>query len=199
MSPAIGDEASTMRHAHGSFITAALAMLCLGAGAALAATETAAPPEATAWQHHHGTFNYFGITSIYSCDGLEDKVRQILLFFGARRGVQVQASGCPRGPNSLSRFAWVTADFDTLATAPADTAAADIVQAHWTPFKLDGQRPFFMGEGDCELMSAMKPLLTQSFSWRGLAYDTGCTPHQITLDDFRVRGEVLKSNAAHAG
>jgi len=188
-----------MRHAHGSFITAALAMLCLGAGAALAATETAAPPEATAWQHHHGTFNYFGITSIYSCDGLEDKVRQILLFFGARRGVQVQASGCPRGPNSLSRFAWVTADFDTLATAPADTAAADIVQAHWTPFKLDGQRPFFMGEGDCELMSAMKPLLTQSFSWSGLAYDTGCTPHQITLDDFRVRGEVLKSNAAHAG
>jgi len=188
-----------MRYAHGSFITGALAMLWLGAGTALAATETAAAPEATAWQHHHVTFNYFGITSIYSCDGLEDKVRQILLFFGARRSAQVQATGCPRGPNSLSRFAWVTADFDTLSAAPADTAAGDIVQAHWTPFKFNGQRPFFMGEGDCELMSAMKPLLTQNFSWRGLDYDTGCTPHQITLDDFRLSGEVLKSIGAHAG
>jgi hypothetical protein len=201
MSPRIGDEATTMTHAHGLFAAAALATLSLSAGTALATApaEAAAPPEATAWQHHHVTFNYFGITALYTCDGLEGKVGQILLFFGARRGLQVQANGCPRGPDSLSRFAWVTADFDTLAAAPPDTAAADIVQAQWTAFKLDGQRPFFMGEGDCELISAMKPMLTQNFTWRGLAYDTGCTPHQISLDDFQVRGEVLKSSAGHAG
>ncbi len=175
-----------MPHNHGLFAALALAAMSLATNASMAE-----PSEASTWQHHHESFTYYGITAFYSCDGLEGKVGQILLFLGARKGVQVRADGCARTGSTPSRIAMVTADFDTLSAADASTA--DVVQANWTPFNLDAQHPFFMGEGDCELMQAMQPMLTKDFSLRGLDYSVGCTPHQLTIADFRVHGEVLKS------
>jgi hypothetical protein len=180
-------EAAVMSHKH-SFI-AALALTTLAFGTAASMADA---PEATTWQHHHATFAYYGITTLYSCDGLEGKVGQILLFLGAR-DPRVQADGCPRGGNSPSHIATVSVDFDTLVAA-ASAPASDVVQAQWTPFKLEAQRPYFMGQGDCELMRAMQPMLTKSFSLRSLNYSVGCTPHQLSIADFRVQGEVLKTS-----
>jgi hypothetical protein len=185
-------EATTMSHQNRLF-AAALGAIALGCGPAMADA-----PQATTWQHHHENFTYFGITALYSCDGLEGKISQILLFLGARKDLRVQAGGCPRGSSSPSRMATVTADFDTLSAA-ADAPAAQIVQAQWTPFKLDARHPMFMGEGDCELMRAVQPMLTRDFSLRSLDYSVACTPHQLSIADFGVRGEVLKSSAAHSG
>jgi hypothetical protein len=165
----------------------AAAALSLGAGASLADS-----PEASAWQHHHEAFTYYGITALYSCDGLEGKVGQILQFLGAREA-KVHAGGCARGGNSPSRIATVEADFDTLNSS-ADASTGDAVQAQWTAFKLDADRPSFMGQGDCELMRAMQPMLTHDFSLRNLDYSVGCTPHQLSIADFRVQGEVLKTS-----
>jgi hypothetical protein len=176
---------------HTSAAILAAATLALGAGASLADS-----PEATAWQHHHESFTYYGITTLYSCDGLEGKVGQILQFLGAR-DAKVRAGGCARASNSPSRIATVDADFDTLnsaASASASASASDAVQAQWTPFKLDADRPSFMGQGDCELMRAMQPMLTHDFSLRNLDYSVGCTPHQLSIADFRVQGEVLKTS-----
>jgi len=151
-----------MSHNHRLCAAFALAALSLGSNASIADS-----PQASTWHHHHATFTYFGITAFYSCDGLEGKVSQILLFLGARHDLRVQADGCARGGSSPSRIVSVTVDFDTLSAA-SDAPAADIVQANWTPFKLDADRPFFMGQGDCELIRAMQPMLTQDFSLRRL-------------------------------
>jgi len=51
-----------------------------------------------AWQHHHVNFSYFGITALYSCDGLESNIRSLLLHLGARKDAKVNARGCPNGP-----------------------------------------------------------------------------------------------------
>jgi hypothetical protein len=176
--------------------TAAAASLTCGAPLSLASPAT---PEASAWQHHSAKFNYSGWTSAYTCDGMEGKVRQIMEFLGARKDMTVKASGCPRGSNSLSHMVWVTLEFDTLAPAAAGAATADLVPAQWTEFRLTGQRPFFMDAGDCELIDAMKPMLTANFSLRALDYSTSCTPHEVTFADFRVKGEVLKAEPEHAG
>ena len=163
------------------------------------AAPTTAAPQASAWQHHSAKFNYSGFTSAYTCDGMEGKVREIVKFLGARDGLTVSANGCPRGPDSLSHMVWVTLEFDTLAPAPAGAAPAGLVPAQWTAFSLTAQRPFFMGTGDCELIEAMKPMLTANFSLRALEYSTSCTPHEVTFADFRVKGEVLRTNPEHAG
>jgi hypothetical protein len=196
-----------MKHVPASIALTLIASVVLAAQLAHAADaasggpadSSAAAPEAFAWQHHSGRINYMGFTSAYTCDGIEGKVRDILRYLGARKDPKVEAHGCPRGPDSLEHQIWITVEFDTLAPAAPGTAATDLVPAQWTAIKLDAQRPFFMGAGDCELIDALKPLVTANFSSRALNYSTTCTPHEVTFADFRVQGEVLKTGSEHTG
>ena len=51
------------------------------------------------WVHRHASFTYWGVTALYSCDGLEDNIRALLVHLGARKNdVKVNARGCPHGP-----------------------------------------------------------------------------------------------------
>ena len=59
------------------------------------------------------------------------------------------------------------------------------------PVELTPQRPFFMGEGDCELMQGMKDLMTKNFSLRDLRYRTDCFPNAPTPDSFAINGQTL--------
>jgi hypothetical protein len=143
------------------------------------------------WQHHKAHFSYMGFTTLYTCDGLEDQVRQILLHLGARKDITVTANGCPGPNNTPSHSAWVDADFYALAPA-TDASESDRVQAHWTALEITPVRPNFMGDGDCELIQGLKPLITQNFTLRNLEYRTDCFPHEITLNGFAVKGQALR-------
>ena len=179
---------------------AVLGGLACGPPANSAAVDTPATPPAGivtgSWQHHQVTFNYFGITSLYTCDGLEDQVRRILLQLGARKDATVYASGCPGPYNAPSSTAWVKADFFTLAPA-ADTVGSDTVKARWTSLEVTPRRPDFMGDGDCELIQAMKDLIIKNFSLRGVEYRTSCVPHEVSMDAYAVKGQVLKAVTAN--
>jgi hypothetical protein len=174
-----------------------LAALC-GWPLSSPAAETAAAASAEivtgAWQHHTVTFNYAGFTSLYTCSGLEGRVRQILLHLGARKDLHVSAAGCPGPGDTPSRTAWVRTDFYTLAPA-ADTAGSDAVRAHWTSLEVSPQRPSFMGDGDCELVDQMKDLITKNFSLRDVEYRTRCVPNQLYLDSYAVKGQALRAVA----
>jgi hypothetical protein len=189
-----------MRHANRRWMSlwgaaAALGGLSCGLPLGCAAAEAAAPPPTDivtgAWQHHKVTFSYFGFTALYTCDGLEDHVRQILLHLGARKDVTVSATGCPGPYNTPSPTAWVVADF--YALAPADTDRSDTVQAHWTSLEVTPRRPSFIGDGDCELIQEMKDVITKNFSLRNIEYRTNCVPNQLLLDGFAVKGQALRA------
>ena len=144
-----------------------------------------------AWQHHKANFSYLGYTSHFTCDGMEERVRAILLHLGARKDARVLASGCPGPIGAVSPSLWVEADFYTLA--PVDAGGSDTVKASWTPLEVTPKRPNFMGDGDCELIQAMKDLITQNFSLRDIDYRTDCIPHELTMDGFAVKGQVLRT------
>lgn len=142
------------------------------------------------WQHQKMTINYFGITSAYNCDALEDRVRQILLHLGARKDAKASAKGCSRGPEVPSRSAWIETDFYTLF--PAESASTSgTVRAHWTAREINPRHPYYMGDGDCELIEQMKDLVSKSFAMRDIHYETDCLPREVTLDGFDVKGQVL--------
>jgi hypothetical protein len=192
-----------MRYAnHGwlSFGAAAAALGVLSAGwsgnAAAADAVAAVPAEAVAgvWQHHKVTFDYMAFTSLYTCSGLEDQVRRILLHVGARQDVHVRAVGCPGPDNTPSRNAWVDADFYSLAPA-ADEAGSDAVKASWTSLDMSPRRPSFIGDGDCELMDRMKDTIIKNFSLRGIEYRTNCVPHEVRPEGFSVKGQTLRAVA----
>lgn len=164
-----------------------LTLVSLTCLATLAIGASVEPPGAS-WKHQQLKFNYMGFTSHYTCDGLEEKVRQMLKYFGARDNIKVRAIGCPGGPNTPSATAWVEVEFDALAP----DSAGGSVKSQWKPVRLSANRPTFMGAGECELVEGMKPLLTQGFALRDLSYTTRCFPHQVTSGDYDVRGEVLQ-------
>jgi hypothetical protein len=151
------------------------------------------PSDATAiagtWQHHTMNINYYGITSLYTCYGLEDHVKEILVHFGARKDAKVRATGCAYGPDVPSHTAWINADFYTLA--PASDGAPNTVKAYWTRREIGPKRPFFMGDGDCELVDDMKDLISKNFALKDLQYETDCVPHEINLNGFHVKADAL--------
>jgi hypothetical protein len=167
----------------------ALACLC-GTGGPVLAASPRGEVVTGAWQHHHANFSYYGITSLYSCDSLESNIRSLLEYLGARKGVAVNARGCPGGSSVPSRNAIIDVDFYSLAPS---TDSQDAVQAQWMPVVVNSTHPYFMGRGDCELIDEMKDLITKNFSLRDLDYRTDCTPHEVNIDDFSIQAQVPKA------
>jgi hypothetical protein len=172
-----------------------VALAGLGAATLASAEEGAAPSGqivSGTWEHHHASFTYFGITSLYSCSGLENNIRALLQHLGARKDVKVNARGCPYGYDVPSRNAIVDLDFFTL-TPSSDASAADLVQARWTPVVVNATKPNFMGHGNCELIEQLKDIISKNFSFRDLNYRTDCVPHEVNIDDFGIKAQALKA------
>ena len=132
-------------------LTVATVGACSAGLSSVAAETTVGASVAGSWQARKDTFDFYGITTLYSCSSLEDRVKEILILFGARKDMQVFATGCARGNTELSHFATVRAEFYTLAPA-ALAGGAGVVNAQWTALELSPRHPFFMGDGDCELV-----------------------------------------------
>src|ERR1700678_4217113 len=105
---------------------AARAVVCalLLTGASLA---DEAPLPAThvpgSWQKHQYSFAFLGFTSTYSCDGLADKLKKLLLAAGARKDVKSQPGACASSFGRPDKFARADLTFYTLAPADSGTAA----------------------------------------------------------------------------
>ncbi len=152
------------------------------------------------WRTQKIDLTYSGFTARYSCDGIEGKVREILLSFGARKDLKVTARGCDQTysqimPNAPGKVAFVDTEFSTLVPGP-DPAGAGTVQASWGKVQLAPGRPNFMGDGECELVDELRALLEKSFTLRAVEYRTDCVPKHVSVADYSVRAEVLQL-AAH--
>jgi len=150
------------------------------------------PVVAGTWVHRHANFTYWGVTALYSCDGLEDNIRALLVHLGARKDdAKVNARGCPHGPSVPGHNAIIELDFYSLSPS-ADANAPNTVQARWAPVVVSETHPYFMGRGDCELVEELKDILSKNFSFRDLSYRTDCVPYQEYVDQFSVKAEALK-------
>ena len=174
------------------------ATVIAAAADAPAASTTAAAGANAQWREQTLKFTYDGITTLYTCDGLEDKVRAILLEFGARKDLKVRAMGCERGVNLPSRFAWVEASYNALVPdtgTPGTEPAKGAIKGQWSAIEIAPNRPFFMGAGECELIEQMRDALAKGFTLRNVQYRTSCTPHQISVGGYAVTAEVLKADS----
>ena len=173
-----------------SLFAAAAVIATAGSGTALA--------EAAVWQRHQAVIQYFATGTSYSCDGIEDKVRQILQYAGARDDLKVRAAGCDQGPFMPSHMASVNVEFYSLVPA-ADAATPGSVPSHWVTLSMTPLRSQFLQGSDCDLIRAMKSVVSKSFSWQGLDYGTSCFPYEAASNSFAVKGAVLKPDAGKSG
>jgi hypothetical protein len=86
-------------------------------------------PTKGVWQKHEYRFSFFGFTTTYSCDGLADKLKLLLIAAGARMDAKSQPAACTNGFGRPDRFASAYLTFYTLAAPGAD----QVDEAHAQP------------------------------------------------------------------
>lgn len=153
--------------------------LAAAAGAFAADAPAAAEPQSAVWQEHKVSFDFLGFTSTYSCDGLADKLKILLLAAGARPDVKSQAGACASSFGRPDKFARADLTFYTLI--PADAAVASTgktVDGTWQHVALASHQPRELATGDCELVEQFKSSVLPMFATRNVAERTTCIPHQ---------------------
>ena len=136
---------------------------------------------------------YMGFTSHYSCDGLADKMRSIVLQLGARSDLKVRNVPCSGTLGRPTEFPGVTVNMNVLVPwdAASANAAATPVPAHWKHVEISTDRDPLREAGDCELIEQVKTRVLPLFTTRNIAYHSTCIPNQLQIGGTQLKAEVL--------
>ena len=169
--------------------------------AAGAAPNPAVPPGDTApaieavWLERRSSFDYVGFTTAYTCDSLRDKLIDLLRFAGARRDLEVTASGCESANLRVStllhaRLHFHSAMLPKVGENPSSLPVRPAL-AHWSAVQIAAGHPRSIARGDCELIEQFEQQLLKHFEVRSVASELHCVPHQLPSGPMRLRFEVL--------
>src|SRR5580692_4214887 len=154
-------------------------LTALSASSAFADDASSAAPEPGVWQKHEYSFAYMGFTSTYSCDGLADKLKLLLVAAGARKDAKSQPGACANGFGRPDKFARASLTFYTLAPSVTDTVpASKPVDGVWRPVTFTNRSPRELSTGDCELVQQFRNNVLPMFTTRNVDDHTTCVPHQ---------------------
>jgi hypothetical protein len=169
------------------------------------AVNTAQPAR---WAQRKINFVYLGFTTHYSCEGLTDKVRRVLLELGARKSdMHVHEAGCTARAGEPVPFPGVQGTFSVLEpVAPAEASSASgaegIVAAHWQPvnIRFDRSEDSLSMSGQCELLEQVQQHILPLIPARNAQLRSLCIPHQLTAGGNSLQVEVLmpdKTGTSH--
>jgi len=166
-----------------------------------AAPAETAPPTWAIWTPKELRFVYMGFTSHYSCDGLADKMRMILLQLGARPDLKIREVPCSGSFGRPTEFPGVTVNMSILTPWDAATANASVtpVPAHWKLVELSTDRDPLREAGDCELIEQVKAHVLPLFSARNVDYHSTCVPNQLQIGGTVLKAEVLIADDQQTG
>ena len=136
-------------------------------------------------------FVYQGFTTKYSCDGLRDKVRGVLLDLGVqKKDLQVRESGCSSSSGRPDPFPGVRVKMNVLT--PAAGSDDSPVDAHWKAVDLKlRDSSFSIDSGECELVEQIRSRIVPLFTTRNVELSTNCVPHQASASRPVLKLEVL--------
>lgn len=186
-----GDGVSAMTRIRTFIPAAAACLLTLPSWAADSGDRTSA-----VWSEKELTFVYQGFTTHYSCDGLRDKMRGVLLDLGAdEKTLKITQLGCTSLAGRPDPFPGVKAKMRVLE-AVAGTADDKAVPAHWQPVDLKLRNSYLTDSGECELVEQIRQRVLPLFAVRDVDLKTNCIPHQATATRPMLKLEVLAPDAA---
>jgi hypothetical protein len=149
------------------------------------------------WTEKELTFIYQGFTTRYSCDGLRDKVRAVLLDLGAqKKGLKVLQLGCSSAAGRPDPFPGVRVKMSVLQPAAGTADDKTPVAAHWKPVDLKLRDSFTTDSGECELVEQIRHKIVPLFATRNVDLKANCIPHQATAARPSLRLEVLAPDDA---
>lgn len=203
----------TVRVPGPSAVATALAVISLGAftaplawagdaqAGAGATAQPAADTQAAVWTPKEVQFTYMGFTSTYTCDGLRDTIREMLLHLGARKDdLQVYEQPCSGNPDRPNPFPGVRIKMSVLTPAPASPGAdVQTVPAQWKSVKLPYPATGLQAEGECELLEQFKEKVLPLFTTRNVDLHATCIPHQLSPLGTQLQAQVLITDQKKPG
>jgi hypothetical protein len=171
-------------------ITCALAM-CGFSMMALAAEPSAADVAQGVWQKHVYSFQFFGFTTTYSCDGLASKLKVLLIAAGARGDAKSIAGACTRGYGSPDKFSRANLTFYTLAPVGDGENASPPVNGAWRPVVIADRSPRELALGDCELVEQFRDKVLPMFATRNVESGMTCVPNQLSGSVISLKFDVF--------
>jgi hypothetical protein len=187
-----------------SLFLAPVAVACVLSPPLPAAAMSAEPPageaQSAVWTQKEVTFIYQGFTTHYSCDGLRDKVRGVLLDLGAeKKGLKVQELGCTSSYGRPDPFPGVRVKMSVLTPAPASADDRQApVAAHWQPLDLKLRDSLSIDSGECELVEQIRDKILPLFTTRNVDLKSNCIPHQVSATRPVLKLEVLAQDKQDA-
>jgi hypothetical protein len=153
------------------------------------------------WKEQHLRFVYMGRTSRYSCDGLRDKVRAMLLDLGVRRDLTITVLGCEdsaarslrASPGPSLAIVFSSPALADATTKPQHVGDLSAVDARFEAFSITSDAFRNMDIADCELVEEFAHRVLPKLAVRNLKQDISCVPFQESGGRFLLRGEVLRS------
>jgi hypothetical protein len=181
-------------------LIATVAGLALGSALSVSHAADTAPAPASQWVERTLDYTYMGFTTHYTCDGLEDNVRAMLLALGARKSdLKIESRGCTHldhpepSPGVFAHF-WVLAP---LPSDQIDNAGAGQAQpAHWQTVDLVRLEGPDWKSDQCELLEQMKQKALPLFTSRNLNFHSSCFPHSASVGEIQFTVEVLRPTTA---
>jgi hypothetical protein len=178
-------------------VAACLLVVPVWAANAGSAPAAAGESQPAVWTDKELTFVYQGFTTRYSCDGLRDKVRGVLLDLGAqKKDLKVQELGCSSPTGRPDPFPGVRVKMRVLRPASGTADDQTPVPAHWKPVDLKLRDSFTTDSGECELVEQIRHMIVPLFSTRNVDLKTTCIPHQATASRPSLKLEVLAPDDA---
>jgi hypothetical protein len=171
-----------------------VAALCVGANPPARAGADPAT-EAATWVQKELNFRYVGFTTKYSCDGLRDRMRRLLLELGARDDLTLTGYGCI-AVNSPETTPGVHIVMHVLQPGSATTGPS--VSAHWTSVDLLADRDLLDAALDCELIAQLDRDVLPLFAVRHVDYSAVCSAHTAPIGGTRLKLDVLVAAAGSA-
>jgi len=153
---------------------------------------TASTPEPGIWQKREYTFRFLGFTTTYSCDGLADQLKVLLIAAGARTDSKSQSGVCASGYGRPDPLPQANLTFYTLVPAgAAKSADGPQVAGTWRPVSIASRVPRELGRGDCELVEQFRTLVLPMFTVRNIGDHTSCVPHQESGSVISLKFETF--------
>jgi hypothetical protein len=173
-------------------------LLCVIANLSVADEPPSAASTAMgAWVKHEYSFVSMGFTSTYSCDGLADILKELLIGAGARADAKAQPGGCAEGfgrPETLAR-----ANLIFYALTPIVKAAGgQTIEGIWRPVAFAVRSPWQLRLGDCEVVEQFRAQVLPLFTTRNIVDKTTCVPHQDSGSVIDLKFESFSAPPATA-
>jgi len=172
------------------------ALTAVVAGSLVGSVAVADETSPGSWQQHQYTFNFFGFTTTYSCQGLEDKLTELLRMSGAAPDMKVN-SPCNRGFGVPDKLALAYLTFSSLQpTTVQQTSTNSGTAGEWRHVVLSPRHPYHFDYGDCELIEQFRDKVLPLFVTRNITNHVTCVPHQDSGSNFYLSYDVFAPPAA---